>query len=117
MFLGAKRCGIGIQRRKICLILDREAHRYQKFISDIAGQDIRAHRRQETQAISLTRDWLRNGSGKSIPGGGEIGRQYQRFKTQLPSLCRKLKLRRSEMTFNDYINIVAEWLKERLQIQ
>jgi hypothetical protein len=43
IFLGAKRFGPGIQRKKYCLILDRSAYRYQKFISDIAGQDIRTH--------------------------------------------------------------------------
>jgi hypothetical protein len=43
LFLGAKRFGASLQRRKTCLILDRQPHRYQKFISDIAGQDIRSH--------------------------------------------------------------------------
>lgn len=43
IFLGAKKLGTKIQREKSCLMLDREAFRYQKFISDIAGQDIRAH--------------------------------------------------------------------------
>jgi hypothetical protein len=37
IFLGSKRFGRGRQRQKICLILDREQFRYQKFISDIAG--------------------------------------------------------------------------------
>src|SRR6202023_3921139 len=40
MFLGAKRYGQDRQKRKMCLILDRERHRYQAFISDIAGQDL-----------------------------------------------------------------------------
>src|ERR1043165_1148256 len=41
VFLGAKRFGKGAQKRKYCLILDRSEYRYQKFISDISGQDIR----------------------------------------------------------------------------
>ena len=36
LFLGAHRFGSGEQRRKACLVLDREPYRYQKFISDIA---------------------------------------------------------------------------------
>ena len=36
MFLGAKRYGAGEHAKKVCLILDREKYRYQKFISDIA---------------------------------------------------------------------------------
>lgn len=36
-FLGAKHFGSEIQKKKTCLILDKEKFRYQKFISDIAG--------------------------------------------------------------------------------
>jgi len=43
LFLGAKRFGSGKHRLKTCLILDVDRYRYQKFISDIAGQDIAAH--------------------------------------------------------------------------
>jgi hypothetical protein len=34
LFLGAKRFGNRAQREKVCLILDREPYRYQRFISD-----------------------------------------------------------------------------------
>lgn len=43
IFLGATRYGTTKQRRKSCLILDREQYRYQKFCSDIAGQDPKTH--------------------------------------------------------------------------
>jgi hypothetical protein len=116
MFLGAKRFGSGQQSLKSCLILDREVHQFQKFISDIAGQDIRAHSRDERQAITVTRDWLRNHSGRTIPGGRQIERDYRRFRSRLPALCRDLKLHRSEMTFNDFTNIVTERLKTELRM-
>jgi hypothetical protein len=115
MFLGAKRFGDRLQKRKRCLILDREPFRYQKYISDIAGQDIRAHSSKERKAISITRDWLRNCSGNPMPGGSEICRQYARFDAQLPVLCRELRLRPAEMTFNDYTNIATEWLLKMLR--
>jgi hypothetical protein len=41
-FLGAKRFGGQDHARKNCLILDLEPYRYQKFISDLSGQDIHA---------------------------------------------------------------------------
>ena len=41
LFLGAKKFGDKVQKRKNILILDKEKYRYQKFISDIAGQDIK----------------------------------------------------------------------------
>ena len=43
VFLGAKKFGRNEQKKKNCLILDKEQYRYQQFISDIAGQDIPAH--------------------------------------------------------------------------
>jgi hypothetical protein len=111
MFLGAKRFGNRMQQRKDCLILDRDPYRYQRFVSDIAGQDIYAHGRGVGRAIAITRDWLRASASRPMPGGAEIHRQYQKFKTRLPALARESDLRPAEMTFNDLSNIVLEWLK------
>jgi hypothetical protein len=111
LFLGAKRFGASLQRRKTCLILDRQPHRYQKFISDIAGQDIRSHQRKDKQAVKMTRDWLSTSSGRTIPGGDYIYRQYAKFNSELPALCRSLRLRKSELTFNDFANIVTNWVE------
>src|SRR5205823_5768505 len=93
VFLGAKRFGQGVQRKKYCLILDRSQYRYQKFISDIAGQDIRSHNRSAADVISIVRNWLRSSSKRSLPGGTEIYRQYRAFERALPTLCRELKLK------------------------
>ena len=38
LFLGARRFGDRMQQRKNCLTLDRQPHRYQAFLSDIAGR-------------------------------------------------------------------------------
>jgi len=113
MFLGVKRSGDLRQRRKLCLILDRETYRYQKFISDISGQDIRSHVSRQMDAISVVRNWLRSCSGRAMPGGAEVYRQYRQFRYDLPELCEKLQLKIKEATFNDFTNIVAEWLKAK----
>ena len=84
LFLGAKRCGAKSQKRKLCLVLDRDAYRYQQFCSDIAGQDMKAHRGDCEQAIKIVRDWLRDtpkGLTTPLPGGVEIAgrRSLRRF--------------------------------------
>lgn len=114
MFLGAKRYGGSLQRRKQCLILDRDLYRYQKFISDIAGQDIRSHESNIEKSISITRDWLRSCAARSMPGGAAIHKKYRKFVLQLPAICKDLRLKSDEMTFNDYTNIVVEWLRADL---
>jgi len=112
MFLGAKRFGDGRQKLKTCLILDREQYRYHKFISDIAGQDIRAHSDSPTEAIKIVRNWLSDSSKRTtIPGGKEICKRYDRFRRDLPDLCDDIKIEEDEMTFNDYALLVSEWLK------
>ncbi|MBE8232982.1 MAG: 2-C-methyl-D-erythritol 2,4-cyclodiphosphate synthase, partial [Endozoicomonadaceae bacterium] len=42
--------------------LDKEAYRYQVFISDLTGQDIQAHNNDPAEAINKIRDWLNNAS-------------------------------------------------------
>ena len=113
MFLGAKRFGQEEQKAKVCLILDREKYRYQKFISDIAGQDIRVHEDDPKTAISIVRNWLRSALPSiSTPGGEAIGARYDLFRKELPSLCQALQVSMNEWTFIDYTWIVKGWLDQ-----
>jgi hypothetical protein len=112
MFLGAKRFGEARQKKKMCLILDRERHRYQAFISDIAGQDIRAHQGLPQEAIAIVRDWLRSVRPRvSIPGGKAIAGRYDSFCRDLPEMCVNLDLSRDDLTYVDYTWCVSEWLR------
>jgi hypothetical protein len=113
MFLGAKRYGRAEQRQKICLILDLERYRFQKFISDISGQDVAVHGGEPARAIKAVRDWLNTAAPASIriPGGRAIAARYELFRDELPSLCAKTSLKVDELTFSDYLLQVEEWLK------
>ena len=70
LFLGAKRFGRGRHQGKSCLILDRTRYRYQRFISDIAGQDISAHGNSASGAIRAVR---RLASQRNIEGREDSG--------------------------------------------
>jgi len=113
LFLGAKRFGSRKHRLKTCLILDVERYRYQKFVSDIAGQDIAAHHGNPDDAIKAVRDWLSAATSHSvrIPGGAAIARRYRTFRDVLPAACDIVMLRPDELTFSDYVVQVEEWLK------
>jgi hypothetical protein len=110
-FLGAKHFGKNEQRRKACLIMDSEKYRFQKFISDIAGQDIHAHENNPQKLVGIVRNWLRGYSESSIPSGSIISDRYRRFNTDLPLLCKELRLNMSELIYNDYVLLVSNWLK------
>lgn len=118
LFLGAKRFGRAEQRSKICLILDSEKYRYQKFVSDIAGQDIESHGGEPQEAIKAVRNCLSNATARSIkiPGGTVIAKRYAVFREHLPAMCRKLHLHINELTFSDYVLQVEEWLKLNNQL-
>src|ERR1044072_5732254 len=66
---------------------------YQKFISDIAGQDIAAHSGEAEDAIRAVRNWLRAATPHSVrvPGGGAIARRYATFQLELPAMCERLQ--------------------------
>jgi hypothetical protein len=113
MFLGARRYGRSEQKQKSCLILDVERYRFQKFVSDIAGQDIAAHGGEPPRAMRAVRDWLSDATPKSvkIPGGAAIAARYELFRADLPDMCKSLQMRVDELTFNNYVVQVEEWLK------
>ena len=113
VFIGAKRYGSAKQKQKNCLILDIEQYRYQTFISDIAGHDIRSHSNEPEQAIDHIRNWLNNASGRiTIPGGSEIRRRFRQFESDLPEMCEAIPIELDELTYNDYSNFVSAWLRE-----
>jgi hypothetical protein len=112
MFMGCKRFGGAAQGKKICLILDVEQYRYQKFISDIAGQDIRAHGGEPDRAIHAVRNWLATASKrKSIPGGAAVIKHYKQFRDDLPRLCAEEELRAADLTFSDLSKLIIDWLQ------
>lgn len=113
VFIGAKKYGNSHQKSKNILILDKEQYRYQAFISDIAGNDIRSHQNSVENVITHVRNWLNDASGrKTIPGGKKILKRYKDFQCDLPKIANAADLELDEMTYNDYSNFVSEWLKE-----
>lgn len=114
IFLGARRFGKGPQQEKFCLILDRDPFRYQKFCSDLAGQDIRAHGGQIEGAIRGVRNWLSSqlvSQEIQVPGYAKMLARYQRFQGELPAICARLQLESRHLIYNEYATLVVGWLK------
>lgn len=113
VFLGAKRYGDAAQKRKRALILDAQQYRYQRLISDMAGQDIVSHNGDPLVAISAVVTWLRQHSRvTTMPGGQAIVAEYQQFLADLPAVLTARQLQADEMTFGDYSAIAAAWITE-----
>jgi hypothetical protein len=111
LFLAAKKFGDREQKRKKCIIFESRPYDYQKFMSDIAGQDIHCHRRSEKVLIEELAGWLRiETHDESVPGGNAIHREYSKFKNELPRLCKAAQLKLREMTFLDFRRFAEKWI-------
>lgn len=116
LFLGAARFGQWTQRNKRCLVLEAERYRYQKFLSDIAGQDIRHHDGEPARAVGAVRDWLaasRPKTAKPLPGAAAIMKHYREFQGNLPAMLRAADLEPAELGFFDRANLMAQFLETR----
>jgi hypothetical protein len=114
IFIGAKAFGTAEHRRKAAIVLDAERFRYQKFISDIAGQDIRAHHRRTFDAIQQVRSFLSTHcvDGIILPGGNKIAERYNEFRKQLGETGAELHVQPDELTFRDLTTLMVAWLRE-----
>ena len=113
--LGCKRFGRAYQREKVILILDIERFRYQRFISDIAGQDIYGHGGRQRDLIKQVREWLRpelDPRKVIIPSGKEILLRFRTFQRALPSICQRLKWNIGELGFADYAYATVHWISK-----
>jgi hypothetical protein len=113
IFIGCKHSADVRQKRKKALILDREAYRYQQFISDIAGQDIRSHGGNEQKLIQEVRHWLQNQTDRSIPGSKRIIDRFAEFLSEIPAILERLHKSNEDLTnYHDFHNLVCTWIAE-----
>lgn len=93
-------------------MLDTQPFRYQKYISDIAGQDIRAHASQPAEAVRQVRNFLaaQREEGTILRGGDKLAERYDRFRRELPSLCEEMHLHPDKLTFRDLTGMIVSWL-------
>lgn len=111
LFLGATKFGARSFKSKATLILDREAYRYQAFLSDIGGQDIHAHGGKIGPLIEEIATWLRDhGPQANVPGGRAIAGEFERFSADLPAICAARGIEPDELTFLDYWALASEWI-------
>jgi len=108
--IGAIEFGTKKHREKEYLILESEHFRFRQFISDISGQDVKAHRDNPTEAIKCVRDWLVKKTAETIPSASIIAEHYSEFLSYLPALCSVNNWRTDELTFDEYSSLVTSWL-------
>lgn len=111
VFMGAKRFGGRKQKEKSCLIFDTDRYRYMEFISDISGQDIKAHDNDPTQVIRKIRNWLNTYPIlRPLAGATAIIEKYQRYRLDWPNILPTLNLDEDDVQYSDRTQIIEEWI-------
>jgi len=112
--LGLRLAGPPLQRRRRTLILDAEAHRYDKTLSDISGMDIDAHANDPRQVIRLVRGWLntnRRPGTPPLPGAVAINEDYETYLRFAREIVDTLRLdHHDDMPHGDYLYVVVKAL-------
>ncbi|MGF1463485.1 MAG: hypothetical protein ACFB2Z_10030 [Maricaulaceae bacterium] len=100
--------------KKYCLILDKERYRYQKFISDISGQDIESHEDQPKSMVEVVREFLNSHfQDRPLPAGQIIFKEYDIFRENLPEICESENLGEPEdLSYLDFLYIASEWISK-----
>jgi len=108
--IGAIEFGNKKQKDNKYLIIESEKFRFKKFISDLSGQDINAHKDSPDEAIRIIRNWLSKKTSEIIPSASVIIRNCKRFLEDLPFLCEEIKWVKEELLFEEYSGLVTNWL-------
>jgi hypothetical protein len=112
IFHGAKNFGGPKQKSKQCLVLEKEEYRYQKFISDISGIDVKSHKNSQKAIIHAIRDWLLTASRRTtIPAGADIHGRFGKFQSQIRRACKQRSQSYDAMTFIELVNNMTDWLR------
>lgn len=105
--LGCRLYGTGRLAGKQCLILERERYRYQRVLSDISGNDIRAHGGDAQTVISEVRKWLGVVTAKDLPSGSDIWKRFNLFQGFL-----RASLKKAGFTIEEIDTLeTAEWIR------
>jgi hypothetical protein len=115
LFLGAKRYGSRQkQGKKTSIIFDREPYRYQKFLSDISGHDIKSHNNDATELIRAVRNALATTRPANVAllSGTLMAARHALFLHDLTPLCAALQLDPADLGHRDLARVVTVWLKK-----
>jgi hypothetical protein len=110
--LGCRTYGKGRLATKNCLILDKEKYRYTRVISDISGNDIRAHNANDQDLIREVRNWLRTARRVPIPGAHKIWMDFNIFDDYLLYTCKKEGYDEhdlAQMPILEYVYYLRRW--------
>jgi hypothetical protein len=125
VFIGCQIFGGDKHVEKTYLVLDREEYGYQKYISDINGQDPRIHNNKAKDMIKIIRNWLSDqleiihpNDPPAVQSGPQIYEAYIAFKKSKDVFCKDSRLDSKSLTFNEHRKLITTWwLKQNKMLE
>ncbi len=115
--IGAKQFGGVRHRNKTSLIMVREPYLLPAYLSDLGGNDPKAHGGSPGKVIGIVRKYLGSRPNQApLPGQQNLLDRFEQFQTDLPRLGAALHIRHTELNalenYADYCWFLAEFLKQ-----
>lgn len=114
--LGARALGAPKLARKECLVLDRERYRYQRVLSDLSGNDIRAHYGDPQRLVHEVRNWIRVTTDRRIHGASRIWLRFSEFRSHLKIVLNELGFSAEDvenLEVAEFIEYAREWIRSQ----
>jgi hypothetical protein len=86
--IGCREHGSDVHRNKCSLVLEEQQFRYRTVLSDISGNDIKAHGNDGILLVKSIRDWLYKNGFYECPNHHMIYERYCEFQLTLQNDCR-----------------------------
>ena len=117
LYLGAHRFGGKTHNIKSTLVMIKTKYKLPIYLSDLGGNDPKAHDGVPIEVIRIVRAYLKaKPNGGTLPGAQRMFETFEAFKTNLPSLAEALELKPEELDpyrdYADYVILLEQFLKE-----
>lgn len=114
--MGCRYYGVERLESKQCLILERERYRYQRVLSDISGNDIRAHGGDPDQLTVEVRNWLRVVTRGRLQSSSSILVRYSLFWVDLGLTFERMRYFERDvesLEVFEYMEMIRDWQTRR----
>ena len=108
--IGCRELGEELFRTKRCLVLESEKFRYQRVLSDISGNDIKAHHSDPILLIKALRSWFAENGVFGLASPSRLWDAYNEFLSRLTDEARLMGYadgRFDEIPIPEYIYLVT----------
>ena len=108
--IGCREHGSDELKTKKCLVLEKERFRYQKVLSDIAGNDIKAHENEPLLLVRAVRTWFAENGVFGLASHNRIWDAYNEFLFKLSEEAKRLGYKDgdySDLPITEYIYLIT----------